>query len=56
MAYEKNIFFLLLGVVNFLIFVWDIENDKDIWTWLWLLNSAICFLVYIRTFDSRPLR
>lgn len=44
-AKNKAILWLLLAVVYFLIFAWDIENDIDLWTWLWLLNSIVCFLV-----------
>lgn len=39
---------LLWAVVNFLIFAYDIQNDRDFRTWLWLLISQICFLGSLR--------
>ena len=44
------IYFLLWGVVHFLIFAYDIENDRDYWTWLWLLNSLLSLLGSLRFF------
>ena len=38
---------MALAISNFLIFAYDIENDRDFWTWTWLLNSQICFLLTI---------
>ena len=35
---------LLWGVLHFLIFAYDIQNDRDFWTWLWLLNSQLSFM------------
>lgn len=32
---------LFLGVLFFIIFAVDIEYDRDVWTWLWLLNSML---------------
>jgi len=39
---------LILGTINFLIFAYDIEYDKDYWTWVWLLTSEIYFLGWLR--------
>jgi hypothetical protein len=36
------------GIVNFLIFAYDIQNDRDYWTWIWLLTSQISFLGSLR--------
>lgn len=38
----------LWGVATFLIFAYDIENDRDYWTWIWLLTSQIGFLGSLR--------
>ena len=37
----KKYIYLGLTIANFLIFAWDIENDRDMITWLWLSNSII---------------
>jgi len=39
-----KIFLFVLGVIVWLIFAWDIENDKDFMTWIWLLTSLLLFL------------
>lgn len=31
----KYIYFVL-AIINYLIFAWDIENDRDFTTWMWL--------------------
>ena len=41
-------FYLLLGCVWFLVFAWDIQNDRDFWTWVWLLNSQLNFLLVFK--------
>lgn len=33
--------FLFLGISNFLAFAYDIENDRDFMTWMWLLASLM---------------
>lgn len=38
------IVWFLFGVMCFIGFAYDIENDRDFFTWLWLLNSLISFL------------
>jgi hypothetical protein len=38
---------LVLGVIFFTIFAWDIENDRDIITWFWLLISQLFFTEWI---------
>lgn len=42
--------YILLGVLLFLVFAWDIENDRDFWTWLWLLDSILWFVISILLF------
>lgn len=44
----KAILWLFWGVENFLIFAYDIQNDRDYSTWIWLLTSQISFLVSLR--------
>ncbi len=41
-------FSLLLSIICFLIFAHDIENDRDFWTWLWLLISILWFINYLK--------
>ena len=43
MKIKEFIFWGLLGLINYLIFAWDIENDRDFWTWMWLFNSILGF-------------
>jgi hypothetical protein len=43
-----GIFWAFLGVVYFAAFAFDIENDRDVWTWLWLLCSQLSFLSSLR--------
>lgn len=49
-ARTLGILFTLLGVFNFLLFAYDIENDRDFFTWLWLLNSLLYILAGFRYF------
>lgn len=44
----KAAIWLFWGVVNFLIFAYDIQNDRDFSTWIWLLTSQISFLGSLR--------
>lgn len=44
----KAILWLFWGVANFLIFAYDIQNDRDYWTWIWLLTAQISFLGSLR--------
>ena len=38
-----------LGVVNWLIFAYDIEYDRDFSTWIWLFTSLYFFVnSYVR--------
>ena len=48
--YWQAIYCLCVGMVFFVIFAYDVENDRDFWTWLWLLNSQINFLTSLRYF------
>lgn len=41
-------YFLFLGIIYFVIFAYDLENDRDFWTWTWLLFSQLNFLGAIR--------
>jgi hypothetical protein len=43
MKIKEFIFWGLFGLINYLIFAWDIENDRDFWTWMWLFNSILGF-------------
>lgn len=38
------IFYLIVGLVTYAIFAWDIENDRDIYTWFWLLFAIYWFI------------
>jgi hypothetical protein len=42
------ILWTIWGIVNFLIFAYDIQNDRDYCTWIWLLTSQISFLGSLR--------
>lgn len=42
------ILLIILGIIFFLVFAYDIENDRDYFTWLWLLASEILFLISLR--------
>lgn len=39
---------LLLSISSFLIFAYDIENDRDFYTWLWLFNAMIFYANYLK--------
>jgi len=41
------VIFVLLGIISFTIFAYDIENDRDMLTWSWLLNSILLFITSI---------
>ena len=43
-------FFTFFGVFYWLIFAYDIEKDRDFWTWLWLLNSILNLMGALRYF------
>lgn len=47
-------FTLFLAVGHFLLFAWDIENDRDFSTWLWLLYSIWCFCISIKLGLLKP--
>ena len=34
--------YLILAIINYLIFCYDVEYDRDVMTWMWL-GSAIAF-------------
>lgn len=46
--FTSKFYYLLIGTVFFLIFAYDIENDRDFWTWLWLFNAQLNLLTYFR--------
>ena len=37
---------LIYGVILFIIFAIDLEKDRDVWTWLWLLNAQLNLMVW----------
>lgn len=41
-------YFMLLGIIYFVIFAHDLETGRDFWTWMWLLASMLNFLGAIR--------
>lgn len=38
-----NYTFFILGVLYWIVFAYDIENDRDFWTWICLLTSLLLF-------------
>ena len=42
------VLWLFWAVINFILFAYDIQNDRDFWTWLWLLNAQISFMGSLR--------
>jgi len=42
------LFSLLMGIGYFCVFAYDIEYDRDLMTWLWLLFSRIWFMISLR--------
>lgn len=38
---------LIYGIINFAIFSYDIEHDRDFMTWMWLLSSILSFMLSI---------
>jgi formate hydrogenlyase subunit 3/multisubunit Na+/H+ antiporter MnhD subunit len=42
------LFSLLIGIGYFCLFAYDIEYDRDLMTWFWLLFSEIWFMVSLR--------
>lgn len=47
---KTAIYSLMLAILTFIIFGYDIENDKDFFRWMWLLSSELFFLVSLRSF------
>ena len=45
--YYSGLYFII-GSLCFLIFGYDIENDKDFMTWLWLFTSITWYLILIK--------
>jgi hypothetical protein len=41
-------FSLLLSIICFLIFAYEMENDRDFYTWLWLFNAMIFYTNYLK--------
>lgn len=52
-----KIFYLFLGFINFIVFAYDIEYNRDVTTWLWLLTSLLSFgtsfLLYIKDYINK---
>lgn len=40
---NKSTLFYILALIHFVIFAYDFENDKDLWTWGWLLICMLWF-------------
>lgn len=41
-------YFMLLGIIYFVIFAYNLENGRNFWTWMWLLASQMNFIGAIR--------
>ena len=39
---------LLLSIISFFIFAYDIENDRDFYTWLWLFSAMVNYTNYLK--------
>jgi len=37
---------LVYGVILFIIFAVDLENDRDVFTWLWLLYAQLNLMIW----------
>lgn len=37
----------IFGILMFIGFAYDIEYDRDFWTWIWLLISILNFMTII---------
>lgn len=37
----------IFGILMFIGFAYDIEYDRDFWTWIWLLTSILNFVTII---------
>lgn len=44
----KTVYFIM-GLYFFIGFAYDIENDRDFMTWIWLLTSQINFIGLMAT-------
>ena len=42
----KILLFLIFGVLCWVIFAYDMENDQDIYTWLWLMLGVFNFILF----------
>jgi hypothetical protein len=49
-TYTKGILWSIAGILFFIAFAVDIENDRDVWTWFWLLNSTLAFIYALLIF------
>jgi hypothetical protein len=41
-------FSLLLSIICFLIFAYEMENDRDFYTWLWLFSAMVSYTNYLK--------
>lgn len=41
------IFWLIFATVFFFIFAWDMEHDRDIWTWVALYNAINGYMIIL---------
>jgi hypothetical protein len=37
-------FLFILGLLHWICFAYDIENDRDFMTWIWLITSILFFV------------
>jgi hypothetical protein len=42
-----TLFWLVFGILFFLGFAYDIENDRDFMTWIWLLTSILGLMEFV---------
>jgi len=42
-----SLIYLVFAILNFILFAYYIEYDRDFWTWMHLLSSIIFFVLSI---------
>jgi hypothetical protein len=53
MKNTESIIYFILGIINFIIFAFDIQYHRDVMSWMWLLTSQIFFMFsLIRTIEN----
>lgn len=43
---KMRLFCYILTIIFFVIFAYDLENDRDMWTWIWLGTCYISWNNY----------